>query len=288
MSKNIDVVIYSYKGKKLKEVVNNLKEMSSGENNIGIRIADQHPIDRSLTFKSLGVLGYSHLFWDSQKSPCSIKNQGIRNSDAEYILQMGDSIMVSKDWDKNLLKFYENKKIIISGNEKIHLKQDGLFYIKKEKTNIDNFTLTNYVDRNFLFTTKKIFNLMKYPEYLKYNGEEETISIDMFTAGFDIYSCPTDFFDVIEPPTIGNIYTPFSLNHNYNEVVELLNTGKNKFLFLGARKRSREDFEIFHGIDLKLIKKLPFEANDVAYDPDRLDFNKVDARRFVAKTKSIH
>ena len=129
---------------------------------------------------------------------------------------------------------------------------------------------------------------MKYPEYLKYNGEEETMSLDMFSANFDIYACPTEFFYLSESPTIGNIYTPFSLNHNYNEVVTLLNTGKNKFLFLGSRERSREDFEIFHGIDLKLIKRLPFDANDVAYDPDKLDFNKVDARRFVAKTKSIH
>jgi hypothetical protein len=289
MNNTIDVVIYSYKGKKLKDTVVNLKEMLSGENDIKIYVADQHPLDRSEMFKSLGVSYYTHIFWDSLRSPCAIKNQAIRNSKAEYVLQLGDSVVLTKDWDKKLLDFIKDKEIVISGNHSVKLSIDGLFYISVSKEECENFKLTNYIDRDFIFTTKEIFHHhMKYPEYLKYNGEEETMSIDMFTANFDIYTCPTDFFCLSEQPTIGNIYTPFSLNHNYNEVVELMNTGKSKFLFLGARKRSREDFEAFHSIDLKLIKKLPFSTNDVAYDPDRLDFNKVDARRFVAKTKSIH
>jgi len=289
MSKTIDVVIYSYKGKKLKETVTNLKEMSSGNNKVTIYVADQHPLDRTELFRSIGVKYYTHIFWDSQKSPCSIKNQAIRNSQADYVLQLGDSVMLTKNWDQNLLNFMGDRQILISGNHSIKLFNDNLFYIGVEKKDCKDFTLTNYIDRDFIFTTKKIFHHhMKYPEYLKYNGEEETMSLDMFSANFDIYACPTEFFYLSESPTIGNIYTPFSLNHNYNEVVTLLNTGKNKFLFLGSRERSREDFEIFHGIDLKLIKRLPFDANDVAYDPDKLDFNKVDARRFVAKTKSIH
>jgi hypothetical protein len=289
MSKNIDVVIYSYKGKKLKETVTNLKEMSSGDNKITVYVADQHPLDRTELFKSLGVTYYTHIFWDSQKSPCSIKNQAIRNSRADYILQLGDSVMLTKDWDRNLLNFMQDKNILISGNHSVKLSNENLFYIKVEKQDCEDFTITNYIDRDFIFATKKIFQFhMKYPEYLKYNGEEEVISLDMFSANFDIYSCPTKFFSLSESPTIGKIYTPFSLNHNYNEVVDLLNTGKSKFLFIGARKRSREDFETFHGVDLKLIKRLPFDGNDVAYDPEKLDFNKVDARRFVAKTKSIH
>lgn len=289
MSKTIDVIIYSYKGKKLKDIVENLAVTASGDNVINVYVADQHPLDRSELFKSVGVKYYTHIFWDSQKSPCSIKNQGVRNSKAEYVMQLGDRVMLTKDWDKELLDFIGDKKILVSGNHSVRLVHDGLFYIKPEKESIDDFTLTNYIDRDFIFTTKEIFHHhMKYPEYLKYNGEEETMSLDMFTANFDIYACPTKFFDTVGEKTIGNIYTPFSLNHNYNEVVQLLNTGKSKFLFLGARKRSREDFEEFHGIDLKTIKKLPFEANDISYDPDKLDFNKVDARRFVAKTKSIH
>ena len=139
MNNTIDVVIYSYKGKKLKDTVVNLKEMLSGENDIKIYVADQHPLDRSEMFKSLGVSYYTHIFWDSLRSPCAIKNQAIRNSKAEYVLQLGDSVVLTKDWDKKLLDFIKDKEIVISGNHSVKLSIDGLFYISVSKEECENF-----------------------------------------------------------------------------------------------------------------------------------------------------
>jgi len=288
MTSNIDVLIYSYKGKILKDVVKSLTSSSSGKNDIRVLVIDQHPLLRGTIFDEIEGCSYSHVFWDLQNSPANYKKEFIQHSDADYVLILSDNVILNNNWDEELINFVSQSGGVVSGNKKVSISQNSIFYLKKNYHNSDQFELNNFVDRSLIFFSKQVSENLNYPFYVKYNGEEEALSVDIFTSGLEIYSAPTALYSIIGEPTLEELYVPFSLNHNYNEVVELLNTGSNKFLDTSQRQRSLEDFSRFHGTDMKNIKKLPFQTNDVEYDPMFLDFNKVDARRFVARTKSIH
>ena len=98
----------------------------------------------------------------------------------------------------------------------------------------------------------------------------------------------SNFYSYSGPRTLETLYVPFSINHNYNEAIELLQTGKNNFHSIIGREKTIKDFSEYHNFDFNLLHKLPFCTNDVEYDPEKLNFNKVDARRYVATTKAIH
>ena len=282
---DITVVIYSYKGKLLKDVVNNLFINLSNDNSIDIIILDQHPFMRSNIFEKQNVM-YHHIFWDWIYGPCVYKNNTIKNIKTKYTLLLSDNILLSKNWDTSLINFI-NKDIVISGNHKINLTNNNLFYLSKNEIPDSGFYLNQYIDKSFIFTETQNLLDISYPNYLKYNGEEEALSIKLFTHGKDIYSCPTNLYTKIGENTIETLYVPFSINHNYNEVIDLLNTGQNKFDSILNLKRSIEDFNFYHNNIFKQMKKLPFYTNDVEYSPDNLEFNKIDARKFVARTRAI-
>lgn len=288
MTSDIDVVIYSYKGKLLKDVIGSVFANSSGTRNIHLILIDQNPIVRENLFTEFPNFTYRYIFWDSQKSPLIYKKDVISKSRAKYILILGDNILLNKNWDEELIGFINNKNIIISGNKKISISQESLFYLTKDFEDSEDFTLTNFVDKDFVFLNKDTLNSFEYPDYLKYNGESEALSLDIFTSGIDTYCSPSNVFSKIGSSTIEGLYVPFSINHNYNEVINLLHQGSNSFISLLDKPRSVLDFITFHGIDASIINKLPFQTNDVEYDPEDMNFNSVDARRFVARTKAIH
>lgn len=288
MTSDIDVVIYSYKGKLLKDVIGSVFANSSGTRNIHLTLIDQNPIVRENLFTEFPNFTYRYIFWDSQKSPLIYKKDVISKSRAKYILILGDNILLNKNWDEELTGFINNKNIIISGNKKISISQESLFYLTKDFEDSEDFTLTNFVDKDFVFLNKDTLNSFEYPDYLKYNGESEALSLDIFTSGIDTYCSPSNIFSKIGSSTIEELYVPFSINHNYNEVINLFHHESNSFISLLNKPRSVLDFIIFHSIDASMINKLPFQTNDVEYDPEDMNFNAVDARRFVARTKAIH
>jgi hypothetical protein len=281
-------MIYSYKGKLLKDIASSIVSNSSGKHQVNIVVIDQHPINRAKTFLDIEKCFYNHIFWDWQNSPTQYKRDVIEGSTSDYILLLSDNIMLCDSWDDILVESVRDKNIVISGNKKIKLSQKSIFYLDKNTEESSNFELTNFIDRSLVFFSKKLYKGFSYPSYVKYNGEEECLSLDLFTSGIDIYSCPTSTYSKIGESTLEELYVPFSINHNYNEAVELLHTGSNTFLDTSNRPRSIKDFSEFHGIDFLDVKMLPFQTNDVSYDPMMMNFNSVDARRFVARTKAIH
>ena len=88
--------------------------------------------------------------------------------------------------------------MIIIVLNKINIKQKDIFSIEAIKNNNDSFYLNQYIDRDFIFTTNKTIRQISYPNYLKYYGEEEIISVDAFTKGIDIYSAPTNTYEQID------------------------------------------------------------------------------------------
>ena len=285
---DILVSIYSYKGKNLKEVVDNLLENSSGKRKIKVVVSDQHPLNRKELFSKNKECMYFHIFWDFISSPCKHKNTFIKNNLSKYSLILGDTVLLPKNWDEDLVNFVEEKNILVSGSGSVTLSLENIFFLKKEKGYTDNFSITNYIDRDFIFGLTSNLAGLKYPIYLKYYGEEEALSIKAFTQGIDIYSAPFGFYIKASEDSVGKIYVPFSLTHNYNEALSLLKNGENSFENINNMARSVEEFNLFHNEVFKSLNSLPFHTNDVEYDPQALSFNQVDARRYLGNTKAIH
>lgn len=288
MMNEIDVVIYSYKSRYLQDTLRSLYANSSGKRKVGVKVIDQHPLDRKIQFEENFDCLYKHVFWDWQRSPLLYKKNSIRKSNARYFLILSDNTLLSKNWDDKLIEFVSNNDVVVSGNKSISLSAKNLFYVEKKKEELLDFGLTQFIDKSFIFGSSHILKALNYPDYLKHNGEEEAISLELFTKGVDIYAAPTSLCSIVENSTIEDLYVPFSLNHNYNEVINLFQNSKNRFTDIENRTRSVNNFSDFHGFDFKQLKPLPFLTNDVEYDPNDLDFNRVDARRFVARTRSIH
>jgi hypothetical protein len=279
----IDAIVYSYKNKNLKLVVDAL--LNNTFNYIFIYIFDQHPIDRSATFKD-DRISYEHIPWDTIQSPCERKGNVINISKADYILQISDDSLVSPSWDNALITFISEERRIISGNRKIKLFQKDKFFLGVEKEKSFNFELSNYIDRNFVFASRRIWNSISYPYQLKYNGEEEMMSLDFYRAGKNIYSAPSNIYQDLGLRTLDNLYLPFSKNHGYNSVVDSLMSGSDE-----SNKnftRTRSDFFTFHKIENISLHKLPFSTDDVSYNPYGLSFQDIDARKFISSTKAIY
>jgi hypothetical protein len=289
---SIGIGIYSYKGKKIFDVIDNLLKNKNENTIITINLKDQHPMDRSEQFKSIikkykNVNGsYHHVFWDWITSPITHKQEILRITKNEYYLFLSDNILLSKNWDLELINFINNKNIILSGNKNIKLINKNLFYIDKIENDIDIFTKTQYINRDFIFGRTSIIKTIDLPKYIKYDGEEETLSIKYFISGFDIYAVPTNLYSYCCETSIKNIYTPFQTGHNYNEVVSLMKNGHNLFESYDINKI--KEFWQYHNFNINKIKKIPFETNDVDYDPNSAKYDKIDGRRFIDKQNAIN
>jgi len=286
---NISVIVYSYKGKLLKDVVDRILVNSSGQSNVHVKIVDQHPLKRNEAFEKNLSCVYTHIFWDWQISPISYKKTMLHATNEKYTLFISDNVFVEKNWDMILVDFVKDSNKIVSGKYKLQLEKDGHFFINKNRSRVDEFELTQFVDRGFVFgKTENFLKEKVLPEYLKYNGEEESMSIELFTNGCDIFAAPSSIYNQIGENNLEQLYVPFSLNHNYNTSIDLLQKGNNIFSSVEGRTRSFKEFDMFHNNIFKSLHRLPFPTNDVDYDPMDLNFNSVDARRYVAKTKAIH
>lgn len=284
----INVIIYSYKGKLLKDVVSNTLQKSSKKNMIYIHIYDQSTLTKQDYFDQFDSLTYNHIFWDKIKGPCYYRHKTIQQSKFSYTLLLSDNIFLEQDWDEYLLKNLPNQKCIITGKNKTVLSNDGLFYFKKEEIKIDKIESTYFANRDLIFAHTKTLQEIEYPYYMKYYGEEETLSLLYFCNNIKMYSCPDNFYKKEGEDTIENLYTTFSKYHNYNEMINLIKNKKNKYVSIS--EPLMEDTLVFfkhHNIKPELVHPLPFTMNDVEYDPDVSDFDDIDSKKFMTKINYI-
>lgn len=287
VTKSIDVIIYSYKGKSLKDVVENLIDKSSGVHDINVIIFDQYPLIRDDVFGPIRQCIYRHIFWDHITSPCKHKSNSIKTSFANYTMIISDTVMLKTNWDLDLINFVGNKNIIVSGKGKTSISHNGIYYLSRASEESDSFILDNWIDRDFIFGQSKTVKSIEYPDYLKYNGEEEVLSMSYFANGIDTYSAPSDFYYNTGINSIMTTYHTFSKDHNYNECVSLIKSGQNKYIDLNNLARSINEFLSIHNISKDYIKPLPFLLNDVDYDPHTMVFDKVDSKKFMTKVNYI-
>lgn len=271
---SIEAVIFSYKSKNLKQVVDSLVKNTG--NSLRINVYDQHNLDRKKIFNDHienGSVVYTHVFWDEIVSPNEYKSNSIFNSQADFFLIISDDTIVSKNWDKELISFIEKNNCVVSGTGKLSLKQDNLFYLQKEYVDANAFSFTGFVDRNFIFGKTDFFRNI-YPADVKYNGEEEMLSLNLFYKNIQIFSAPTGTYDDLNQRTLERKYVPFSLNHNYNLIIQRYKDAPIEFL----NKL---------GISKDLLNKLPFATNDVLYDPYSLKYQDLDGQKFILDVKGI-
>jgi hypothetical protein len=270
----INAVIFSYKNKNLKKVIDRL--INNTKMPISIFVYDQNNINRSETFSDFfykDKVVYEHVPWDSIKSPVHYKGQTVYQSKSEYFLSISDDTLVTEGWEEALVDFLKNKKAIVSGMGSLLLEKENLFFFKQNRANASGFTESGFVDRNFVFgKTNYLKDVM--PHELKYNGEEELMSLFLYDMGIKIFSAPSGLYEDLKARTILTKYVPFSLNHNYNTVVDRYRLADKGFLLLN--KINADDLE-----------KLPYQTNDVAYDPNYLVYQNTDGRKFLEDTKGI-
>lgn len=271
----IDCVIYSYKNKNLLEVVETL--LKNTKSKLKVSVFDQHPIDREESFKKIGdssKLLYTHIFWDTIDSPCEKKADVLNSSRSEYFLIMSDDVLVKDGWDIEAIEIIQNNNNIISGNGEIKLTQKDKFSFKKDVSYSEDYLVSNVIDRNFIFAKTKTLQSCTYPFNLKYVGEEELYSLRLYKAKNKIYSAPSNFYLDLKLKTLESLYTPFSKEH-----------GNHKFI--RELKNAPKDFLEFHGIKSDNLYFLPYATDDVEYNPARLDFQDLDARKFIEDIKTI-
>lgn len=271
----INAVIYSYKNKNLLKVVKSLFENTSSE--IYVTLFDQHPINRKDLFLELPhskSISYNHIFWDSLNSPCEKKADVLSSTNSDYFLIISDDVILKNNWDLEATDFVKDSSQIISGHGKIKIKQKDKFSFEKHISASDSYTESNIIDRNFIFGKTTDLQSCTYPFDLKYHGEEELYSLRLFKANKKIFSAPSSFYINLKLNTIETLYTPFSKDHgNHNFIKELKNSSKS--------------FLEFHGINSDELFFLPYAVDDVKYDPERLSFQDIDARKFIEDIRSI-
>lgn len=297
---SISIMVYSYKNK---NVINTLEDMilkSSNNYELVIYWYDQNGLDRSKLLIDLlnsnkncsGV--YIPIHWDSISGPVVYKDIRLKSeNNSKYFLNMSPGVIFAKDWDVSLIKFIENKKAVISGNNNIKILNSNLFFVKKENNISDNFTLTRYIDRNFIFgktiTMKEsMLGDYNFPGWLKYYGEEEILSLQYFQDNIDIFSSPEDIIKVPTYTTLEdfNYYITFSKYHNYNEVISLFKNGYNNIINKIDKKIIKE-FSDFHKFDFSSLSYLPFYTNDVLYESSSSKYDKIDGNRFLKPIRKV-
>lgn len=282
VTKNLNIIIYSYKNPQLREVVD---AAFSATNSFSphVIVIDQHPLHRQEKMPNEEAFTYEHVFWDKIKSPCIYKrsfafSDGTNVPQAEYTLILSDDFVLPEGWDTEVKSFLEeHPTVIVSGfgSGKVSIKEK--YYLSKELVESDSFTKTDYIDSKFLIAKTSVLKQIDYPALeAKYHGESELLSLWAYEKKVTVFSAPT----TIMPKDLGqrpleNLYTPFSIEHNYNSAIDAL-------------KQRMPEFFDNNGINQSDLKKVPYQVDDVLYDPFKLEMTEITQERFIASTKAIY
>jgi hypothetical protein len=271
------VVIFSYKGSNLIEVIDDL--FASASRDIYVIVYDQSPLNRKEKLKHINNLHYTHIFWDEILSPASYKAGAISNADvyAPYTLVMSDDIMLSDGWDSTLIRHVDKNNVVVSGFNSAKLKIHDKYFLRQPTSPSEDFVITNCIDANLIFGKTETIISLDYPTDIKYLGESEKLSMNAFGRDVPIACAPSsllkkDFCD----RTMENLYSPFSIEHNYNSCIDMMVSEKHA------------DWLNFHGVDKDSLRKIPYQIDDVPYNPYQLKFNDVEQDRFIGTVKAIY
>jgi len=277
----ICVVIYSYKSSNLLDVVETLYKNTSNTSVLAVTVYDQHQLNRKAKFEDYDLMSYEHVFWDHMYSPITYKKKHSQLNMNEYILFISDDVMLPVDWDVTLKQFINGRDdIVVSGSGKASVSIEGKYFLKNTSSHSDSFSVSNYIDRNLIFSKGKLFHKLEFPTSLKYLGEEEFLSVEVIKNQGTIFSCPSDFYVDLGVRTLENLYCPFSIEHHYNQFVDYVKNPEEDLDPVTA-------FFSYHNLDPKELKRLVYQIDDVLYDPNTMEIVDVGGERYVDHVKSI-
>lgn len=277
----INVFLYSYKNKELKNQV--LSLVNNTASDIFITVYDQNVLNRSDQFKEIKNIFYEHVIWDDQKGTGYFQEKFINGIADGHILLLSDDVTLPKDWDLESLNFIKERPLVLSGMGGKNIVYKDLFSFTCLDTSSESFTLTNWIDRSFIFGARNLFNGIISPYSLKYYGQEELYGLELFKNNIEIYSFPSWFYLDNKNKKIENTYAPFSLEHNYNGMIKKL------FETSEADSHKTLEFLKFHSLSKKLVE-LPYQTNDVSYSLENTGI-KIDSRtgrqKYLTQPKSL-
>lgn len=277
------VHLYSYKERNLLEFIDVLKSKTSGNNQIDFYISDQNNLTRLKYFTDKNIF-YSVIWWDELLSPifhtgkCIVDNI---EKNYDYTLILKREVNIPDNWDTYLINNLPEQGIL-SGIGKPSLDVKYNFYINKTIEKTSKIIETSYVDQSLIFGRYTDILNIEWPIQLKYYGVDEYLSIDLLNRGINIYSLPSDQFDYLSPSMDRKGYVPFSLNHNYNDILNLLIHNKTE----KVKYQNPQLFIEKNKINLLSLHNLPFDFNDVEYNRSS-DFDNTGGKRYIEKLNSV-
>jgi hypothetical protein len=132
-----------------------------------------------------------------------------------------------------------------------------------------------------VFSNKDTLARVDFPIHLKYWGEEEMMSIDAFVKGIEVYSCPLEYYIDNHERNLERLYAPFSIEHNYNSFIDYINDTSSPLQSKVAQ------FFQYHNIDPSKIKRIPYQVDDVLYDPNSMNIVGIGGERFIDGVNTI-
>ena len=282
--KKILVHIYGYKESELLHVVENLLANSSSEFIIDIFLDDQNNLTRYDKFKQYSNVFYNPVWWDELDSPLKYRQSCINaqmNKGYDYFLFLSKPYILPVNWDKDLVKLLPDSSVF-SGKGIVNTKIVNNFYIQKENIKSETITNTGYIDQSFIFGRFSDIKDVQLPWQLKYYGIDEYLSILFLNKSIQIYSLPSSYYQDEPDTLLEKDYVPFSLNHNYKDLLCLLIENKCSVL----QYVNPSTFINKIGIDVSNLYKLPFDFNDVEYNRFS-ELDNVGGKRYIEKRTGV-
>lgn len=280
VKKKVLVHIYGYKESELLSVVDSLISNASTDCNIDIYIDDQNNLTRYDKFKKYKNVFYNPVWWDELDSPLKYRQSCIQdqsNKGYDYFLFMSKPYILPINWDIDLIKLLPDFSVF-SGKGIVKNKIVNNFYIQKEITESNTITNTGYIDQSFIFGKFSYLQDILLPLQLKYYGIDEYLSILFLNKSIDIYSLPSSYYEDKTDSLLEKDYVPFSLNHNYKDLLSLLIENKCNIL----KYENPSNFINKVGIDIDNLYKLPFDFNDIEYNRFS-ELDNIGGKRYIQK-----
>jgi len=301
--KTLFVSIANYKDIECIFTVKNLLEKASGEFDIHICVFSQIDLEDK-SFDELDTIPeVQHIRYDYReaKGVCWARKmcQSYYNGE-DYYMQIDSHILFVENWDKLLLQDHKNaldygrKAILTAYPACYEFNQEGERFIPHKTATRFDMNIVNiipsaaakfaedtdfpeqefFIAGGFLFTTGEFVNEVPYDEELFFLGEEITLAIRSYTAGYFIFA-PTKFicahlYQIAIPE---NRKRPLFWDRSEERVRKLNWSLRDKTSRFKVQHICRGEWFGKYGIqDQKLY--LEFYGRLRAYDP-RIDLQKV-------------
>lgn len=279
--KKIVVFLYAYKNKALRDSVDSLLNNHSKTTELSVYVYDKNNLNREDMFKDIS---YEHIMWDSVESKFTCRSKIFQHEFGDYFLAIDGSKQFVQNWDIQLINLL-NQNEVLSGSNSIEFdNNDHKFFVKYNKTAVNQKTLTNWIDNTFIFTHFETFKQFPQLQNLKFMGEEEVLSLYCLTKNINIFAIPNGYIVDIDKSIFEFDYIPFSINHNYNLVIDLFKGKVNSFF---EQDVNIENAEKEIGYDFSKLNYHPFIQNDIEYNPDT-SMDNLEGERFFGGIKSIY